>query len=50
MLTMIFKLGMCAEKRWRRIRGFQSLAKVFAGVKFRDGIEVTESTDSQSAA
>ena len=50
MLTMIFKLGMCAEKRWRRIRGFQSLAKVIAGVKFRDGIEVTESTDSRSAA
>lgn len=50
MLTMIYKLGMCAEKRWRRIRGFHHLAKVIAGVKFKDGIEVTDKTDSRSAA
>ena len=50
MLTMIYKLGMCAEKRWRRIRGFNHLAKVIAGVKFKDGIEVTDRTDSRSAA
>ncbi|MCY4426448.1 MAG: IS256 family transposase [Halieaceae bacterium] len=43
MLHMIFKLGMCAEKNWRRQRGFNSLAKVITGVKFKDGIEVTES-------
>ena len=41
MLTMIYKLGMSAEKRWRKIRGFGHLAKVIEGVKFRDGIEVT---------
>ena len=40
MLHMIFKLGMCAEKNWRRMRGFNYLAKVIEGVKFRDGIEV----------
>lgn len=40
MLTMIYKLGMSAEKRWRRIRGFIHLAKVIEGVKFKDGIEV----------
>ena len=40
MLAMIFKLGMSAEKNWRRLRGFQWLAKVIDGVKFRDGIEV----------
>ena len=50
MLTMIYKLGMCAEKRWRRIRGFGTLAKVIAGVKFKDGIEVTENTDNRDAA
>ena len=50
MLTMIYKLGLCAEKRWRRIRGFNHLAKVIAGVKFKDGIEVTEDTDSRNAA
>jgi putative transposase len=40
MLAMIFKLGMCAERGWRRLRGFKWLAKVIEGVKFRDGIEV----------
>jgi len=39
----MFKLGQCAEKNWRRQRGFNYLAKVITGVKFRDGIEVTES-------
>lgn len=51
MLAFIYKLGMCAEKRWRRIRGFNHLAQVIAGVKFKDGIEVTdEKTDSKAAA
>jgi transposase-like protein len=43
MLHMMFKLGLCAEKNWRRLRGFDYLAKVITGVKFKDGIEVTES-------
>lgn len=42
MLAMIFKLGMSAQRRWRQLRGFQWLAKVIGGVKFRDGIEVRE--------
>ena len=42
MLHMMFKLGQCAEKKWRRLRGFEYLAKVVTGIKFRDGIEVTE--------
>lgn len=42
MLAMIFKLGQSAEKNWRRLRGFQWLAKVISGVKFRDGIEVQQ--------
>jgi putative transposase len=42
MLHMMFKLGQCAEKRWRRLRGFDYLAKVITGVKFKDGVEVTE--------
>ena len=41
MLHMMFKLGQCAEKKWRRLRGFNYLAKVVTGVKFKDGIEVT---------
>lgn len=40
-LHMMFKLGECAEKNWRRLRGFDFLAKVITGVKFKDGIEDT---------
>ena len=40
MLHMMFKLGMCAQENWRRLRGFNHLAQVITGVKFRDGIEV----------
>lgn len=42
MLHMMFKLGMCAEKNWRRLRGFNYLAKVITGIRFKDGIEVTD--------
>jgi transposase-like protein len=42
MLHMVFKLGQGAEKKWRRLRGFDYLTKVIAGVKFKDGVEVTE--------
>ena len=45
---MMFKLGMCAETQWRKLRGFEHLAKVITGVKFRDGIELT--ADNRSAA
>ena len=41
MLHMMFKLGQCAEKKWRRLRGFDYLAKVVTGIKFKDGVEVT---------
>ncbi len=40
MLAMIYKLGLSAERSWRRLRGFEWLAKVIEGVQFRDGIEV----------
>jgi transposase-like protein len=40
MLHMMFKLGQCAEKKWRRLRGFDYLAKVVTGIKFKDGVEV----------
>lgn len=48
MLHMLFKLGMCAEKKWRRLRGFNFLAKVIEGVQFRNGEEVI--TDDRIAA
>ena len=42
MLYMIFILGQCAEQNWRKLRGFDCLAKVITGVKFKDGIETTQ--------
>jgi len=42
MLHLMFKLGQCAEKQWRRLRSFDHLAKVITGIKFKDGVEVTE--------
>ena len=48
MLSMIYKMGRCAEKSWRRLRGFRQLAKVIQGVRFNDGIELIE--DSKAAA
>jgi putative transposase len=40
MLHMMFKLGRCAEKKWRKLRGFDYLAKVIEGIHFSVGIEV----------
>lgn len=48
MLSMIYKMGMSAEQSWRRLRGFRQLGKVIEGVRFNDGIEVTE--DGRAAA
>jgi transposase-like protein len=42
MLHMMFKLGECAEKNWRKLRGFAYLAKVVAGVKFINGEEIEQ--------
>ena len=48
MLKMIYKMGIYAENSGRKLRGFRHLAKVIEGVKFKDGIEVTE--DDKAAA
>lgn len=42
MLSMIFKLSMNAQISWRRLKGFEFLARVIAGVKFQDGLEQPE--------
>ncbi|SFP00381.1 Transposase, Mutator family, partial [Cohaesibacter marisflavi] len=39
MLHMMFKLGQCAEKNWRKLRGFAHLADVIEGVDFVNGIK-----------
>ena len=39
---MVFKLVNAASKTWRRLKGENQLPKVVQGVKFKNGIEVTE--------
>lgn len=36
-MAMVFKLGLEAQKKWRRLNGSQLIAKVIEGVKFVDG-------------
>ncbi len=48
MLSMMFKLSQCAEKSWRRLRGFAHLAEVIEGVNFVNGI--AKPTPDQAAA
>ena len=38
-LTMVYKLGLSAEKGWRKLRGFRRLADLINGVKFIDGVD-----------
>ncbi len=44
-LAMVFKLTLCAEKRWRRLNASGQLLKLLAGYRFVDGI-----LDERSAA
>jgi putative transposase len=46
---MVFKLAMAAAKTWRRLKGENQLPKVIEGVRFRNGVEVTD-TPKQTAA
>jgi len=37
-LMMVFKLAIEAQKHWRRINGYQLVAKVIEGIEFKDGV------------
>lgn len=39
-LSMVFKLAIEAEKKWRKLRGSVLISKLVNGVKFKDGEEV----------
>lgn len=41
-LAMVFKMGMSAQIGWRRLRGFEHLAKVVHGIRFKNGREVVQ--------
>ena len=40
--TMVFKLCVSAEKRWRRLNGAEQMTAVITGAKFQDGVRVEE--------
>jgi len=53
-LAMAYKLLDAAQERWRRFNGHEFVSDVLAGVKFKDGIRVTDdkttTTDERVAA
>jgi putative transposase len=50
MLSLMFKLALAAEQSFRRLKGFDYLAKVITGVAFVDGVEKSEDQISRVAA
>jgi len=46
-LSMVYKLGQSAQKRWRRLRGFKLLADVIRGVQFKDGERIDPVEDGE---
>ncbi len=39
-LTMVFKLAQAAERKWRKLDGYELVGDVIRGVQFKDGIKV----------
>ena len=48
-LAMVFKLLQTAQKRWKRIKGFQLLELVINNVQFRNGERVDDQPDRNAA-
>ncbi|UZD65692.1 IS256 family transposase [Marinobacter sp. AN1] len=48
-LSMVFKLLQSAQKRWKRIKGFDQLKLVVDNVQFQDGIQVEDQSDRNAA-
>ncbi len=48
-LAMVFKLMQSAEKKWRKLKGFNLLKLVVNNVKFKDGVQVTEQSNKDAA-
>jgi len=49
-LSLVHQLGMSAQKRWQRLRGFKHLADVIKGVKFINGVRNDSEEESRVAA
>lgn len=49
-LSLAFKLGQSAQKRWRRLRGYQWLDELERGVTFIDGVAQYNKSDHHRSA
>jgi putative transposase len=47
---MVYKLGLSAEKGWRKLRGFRRLADVINGIKFIHGVDEETLEQERNAA
>lgn len=50
LLSLVYKLGQSAQKRWRRLRGFRKLPDVTAGIEYIDGVRADQVNQDRSAA
>ena len=48
-LAMVYKLMQSAEKRWRKISGFNLLTLIVNNVEFKNGVQVSEQSDRKAA-
>ena len=44
-LMMVFKLATCAEKRWKRLKGYQKIEAVMNNIPFKDGMMVKKEVE-----
>jgi len=35
---MVYKMGMAAQKRWKKLHGAERMSEIITGVVFKDGI------------
>lgn len=50
LLGLMYQLAREAEKSWLRIRGFERLADLDAGIVFKDGLAIKENSNAQQLA
>ena len=46
---MVFTLIQTASKKWLRLKGRNQLPKLIEGIKFNDGVEVTNDATNRAA-
>ena len=47
LLGLVFQLALTAQKSWRKLGGFKLLPAVVQGIRFVDGLRVTDQTSSE---